>query len=74
MMGIEPITYHLQGDCSTVELHRQTLHFKVQIALRLHDYTKAYFQTQGFLIIQYSFELRLKSLSDLRLKVKIRGL
>lgn len=23
MMGIEPITYHLQGDCSTVELHRQ---------------------------------------------------
>ena len=22
-MGIEPITYHLQGDCSTVELRRQ---------------------------------------------------
>jgi hypothetical protein len=25
MMGIEPITYHLQGDCSTVELHRQNI-------------------------------------------------
>jgi hypothetical protein len=27
MMGIEPITYHLQGDCSTIELHRQNIDF-----------------------------------------------
>lgn len=27
MMGIEPITYHLQGDCSTIELHRQNIKF-----------------------------------------------
>jgi hypothetical protein len=40
-MGIEPITYHLQGDCSTIELHRQTLPFKEQNVLQLPDYTKA---------------------------------
>jgi hypothetical protein len=40
-MGIEPITYHLQGDCSTIELHRQTLPFKEQYVIQLPDYTKA---------------------------------
>jgi hypothetical protein len=49
MMGIEPITYHLQGDCSTIELHRQTLPFKEQNVIRLHDYTKARILKQGFL-------------------------
>ena len=39
-MGIEPITYHLQGDCSTIELHRQTLNVKDQRDIRLQDYTK----------------------------------
>ena len=66
MMGIEPITYHLQGDCSTVELHRQVHSIvKLQNAIRLHDYTKAYNQTQGILITHYSVLVRLKSLSDL---------
>ena len=47
-MGIEPITYHLQGDCSTIELHRQTLPVKELILIRLHDYTKAIAVSQGF--------------------------
>ena len=58
-MGIEPITYHLQGDCSTVELHRQTLPFKVQNVIRLHDYTKASSVTQGFFgLIQMQCDLK----------------
>jgi hypothetical protein len=51
-MGIEPITYHLQGDCSTVELHRQTLPFKEQNAIRLHDYTKTQFLKQALVEVR----------------------
>ena len=45
-MGIEPITYHLQGDCSTIELHRQTLPVKEHQSIQLQDYTKALYETQ----------------------------
>ena len=39
MMGIEPITYRLQGDCSAIELHRR-------LFVKPYDYTRGFLRQQ----------------------------
>ena len=39
-MGIEPITYHLQGGCSTIELRRRPLDMLLLICVKSNKYIK----------------------------------
>ena len=39
-MGIEPITYHLQGGCSTIELRRRPLDMLLLICVKTNKYIK----------------------------------
>ena len=39
-MGIEPITYHLQGGCSTIELRRRPLDMLLLTCVKTNNYIK----------------------------------
>jgi hypothetical protein len=46
-MGIEPITYHLQGGCSTIELRRRPLDMLLLTCVKTIKYIKIAMLTQA---------------------------
>ena len=54
-MGIEPITYHLQGGCSTIELRRRPLDMLLLICVKTNKYIKISMLTQAWFFNQSRF-------------------
>ena len=54
-MGIEPITYHLQGGCSTIELRRRPLDMLLLTCVKTNKYIKTAMLAQAWFSNQSSF-------------------